>query len=62
MKAEYIFWKEGELWLGYLEEYPDYHTQGNSLEELQGNLKDLYNDLSTGQIPYYRKKGELEIA
>jgi len=62
MKAEYSFWKDAELRLGYLEEYPDYHTQGNSLEELQGNLKDLYNYLSTGQIHYARKKGELEVA
>jgi predicted RNase H-like HicB family nuclease len=62
MKTKYIFWKDGEFWLGYLEEYPDYHTQGNSLEELQENLKDLYIDLSSEKIPNIRKKGELEIA
>ena len=38
----YIYWQEDEMWLGYLEEFPDYRTQGESLEELQENLKDIY--------------------
>ena len=38
-------------WLGYLEEYPDYWTQGDSLDELGKQLKDLYFDLTSGQIP-----------
>lgn len=49
------------MWLGYLEEYPDYMTQGRSLEELQENLKDLYDDLTGGQIPNVRKVAELQI-
>ena len=62
MRTEYIFWKDGEFWLGYLVDYPDYQTQGMSLEELKANLKDLYDDLNSGQIPNIRKKGELEVA
>jgi len=50
------------MWLGYLEDYPDYMTQGESLEELQENLKDLYEDLAGGHIPGVRKVGELWIA
>ena len=61
MKISFIYWKDGEYWLGYLEEYPDYMTQGHSLDELQENLKDLYNDLTAKKIPYARKKGELEV-
>ena len=30
------------MWLGYLEQYPDYMTQGNSLENLKEHLLDLY--------------------
>lgn len=48
--------------MGFLEEYPDYQTQGLSLDELQTNLKDLYTDLTSGEIPNIRKKGELEVA
>jgi predicted RNase H-like HicB family nuclease len=29
------------MWLGYLKEYPDYMTQGETLEELKENLKDI---------------------
>ena len=36
------------MWLGYLEEYPDYWTQGESEEELRANLSDIYADLNSG--------------
>ncbi|MGD2090498.1 MAG: hypothetical protein PVH61_30280 [Candidatus Aminicenantes bacterium] len=32
------------MWPGYLEEYPDYKTQGESIEELKENLKDIYQE------------------
>jgi hypothetical protein len=35
-----VYWQDDAMWLGYLEEYPDYMTQGKSLEELMENLKD----------------------
>jgi predicted RNase H-like HicB family nuclease len=60
--VRYVHWQDGNTWLGYLEEYPDYMTQGESLEELQENLKDLYDDLTGGHIPGVRKVGELHIA
>jgi hypothetical protein len=50
--VRYVHWQEGDWWLGYLEEYPDYWTQGET-------LKDLYLDLSGGHIPGARKVGEL---
>jgi hypothetical protein len=62
MKTTYIYWKEEDFWLGYLEEYPDYQSQGISLEELKLNVKDLYVDITSGYIPNVRKKGELEVA
>ncbi|MFC1462697.1 type II toxin-antitoxin system HicB family antitoxin [Verrucomicrobiota bacterium] len=58
----YVHWQDGEIWLGYLEDYPDYMTQGESLEELQDNLKDVYDDLTGGHIPGVRKVAELHIA
>jgi predicted RNase H-like HicB family nuclease len=62
MKISYIYWKDSEFWLGYLEEYPDYMTQGTTMDELKENLKDLFHDLTSGKIPYVRKKGQLEVA
>ncbi len=62
MNKKYVYWQDGDAWLGYLEEYPDYWTQGASQEELEDNLKDLYEDLSSGAIPCVRRVAELEVA
>jgi predicted RNase H-like HicB family nuclease len=57
--ARYVHWQEGDWWLGSLEEYPDYWTQGETLQELDEHLKDLYIDLSVGYIPGARRVGQL---
>lgn len=49
------------MWLGYLEEFPDYLTQGTSLAELEENLRDLYRDLTSGEIPGVRRVAELSL-
>ncbi len=36
--------------LGYLRDYPDYWTQGESFEDLQAHLWDLYRALSMGDV------------
>jgi len=61
-KLKYIFWQDDGLWLGYLEEYPDYMTQGESIEELQDNLKDIYKELTSGTIPHVRRVAELQVS
>ncbi len=59
--VRYVYWLDGDMWLGHLEEFPDYMTQGETLEELQENLKDLYSDLTSGQIPGVRRVAELPV-
>ena len=59
---KYVYWQDGDMWLGYLEEFPDYMTQAESLDELQENLKDLYTDRTSGQIPGVRRVAELRVA
>ena len=61
-RKKFVYWQDGEMWLGYLEEYPDYMTQGKSLEELKENLKDIYDELAGGSIPCVRKVAEMEVA
>jgi predicted RNase H-like HicB family nuclease len=61
MTAKYVYWQDGRHWLGYFDEFPDYHTQGESLEELQENLKDLFRDLTSGEIPGVRRTAELSL-
>jgi len=50
------------MFIGYLEEFPDYWTQGITIDELKVNLRALYIDLTSGHIPQVRKVDELEIA
>jgi predicted RNase H-like HicB family nuclease len=59
--ARYVYWRDGNQWLGHFEEFPDYLTQGESLEDLQDHLKDLYRDLTSGEIPGVRRVAELSV-
>ena len=60
--TRYTYWQDGEMWLGYLEDFPDYMTQGQTLEELQENLKDIYREVTSGNIPGVRRIAELQLA
>lgn len=60
--VRYTYWQDGDMWLGFLQDYPDYMTQGESLTELQANLKDIYEELTSGRIPAVRRVAELQIA
>lgn len=53
--TRFVHWQDGKMWLGYLEEYPVYLTQGETFDELKENLRDLYKDLTSGVIPCVRK-------
>jgi predicted RNase H-like HicB family nuclease len=57
----FVYYQENDIWVGWLEDYPDYRTQGFSLDELKENLKDLHQTLTSGEIPHVRKVGELII-
>ncbi len=60
--TQITYWKDGEFFIGYLNDYPDYRTQGFSKEELVANLRELLQDIETGQIPYIRKVEEMVVA
>jgi hypothetical protein len=49
--ARYIRWLDQAMWLGYVEKFPDYLTQGETIEELESNLRDLRKDITCGEIP-----------
>lgn len=59
---KYTFWQDGSFFIGYLNDYPDYPTQGETKDELLENLKDLLTDIESGQIPYTHKVEELLVA
>ena len=62
MSLEYIYWRDEDVWLGYFDEYPDYITQGETMDELKDNLIDIYKELASGNIPAVRHHAELMVA
>jgi len=58
----YVYWQHEDAWIGYLQEFPDYWTQGESRDELEENLKDLWQDLASGAIPEVRRVAELHVS
>ncbi len=62
LSVKYVYWQEGAFWLGYLQDYPDYWTQGESLDDLKEHLEDLYKDVTSGQILGIRKVDELIVS
>jgi hypothetical protein len=59
--ARYVRWQDGDMWLGYFEQFPDYLTQAESLSELEENLRDLHRDLRSREIPGIRSIAELVV-
>jgi hypothetical protein len=57
----FIYWQDGDGWLGYLEAFPDYLTQGKTLPDLKEHLRDLHNDLTSRAVPAVRAVGELDV-
>lgn len=45
-----VCWEADGGWIGYLEEFPDCWTQGESLDDLHEHLQDLYNDLTDQKL------------
>ncbi|HLW79178.1 MAG TPA: type II toxin-antitoxin system HicB family antitoxin [Terriglobia bacterium] len=60
--VKFTYWQDGDYYLGFLNDYPDYQIQGTSKAELVGSLKDLLVDLESGAVPYVRKVEELAVA
>jgi predicted RNase H-like HicB family nuclease len=61
-QISFTYWQDGDMWLGYLDEFPDYATQGESFDDLKEHLADLHHDLAGGLIPNIRRHAELELA
>ena len=46
-----IYWKGEKYWLGKLLEHPEIMTQGETLEELEENIKDAYLLMAMDDVP-----------
>ncbi|MCK5842082.1 MAG: type II toxin-antitoxin system HicB family antitoxin [Candidatus Sabulitectum sp.] len=46
-----IYWKSDKFWLGKLLEHPEIMTQGETIEELEENIKDAYLLMAMDDVP-----------
>jgi predicted RNase H-like HicB family nuclease len=60
--VSYTFWQDDDYFLGFLNEYPDYWTQGTSKEDLLENLRDILTDVESGEVPFVRKVEEMTVS
>ena len=46
-----VYWKGEKFWLGKLMEHPEIMTQGDTLEELEEDIKDAYRSIVMDDVP-----------
>lgn len=65
MSATYTYWQDEKdgMWLGYWNEYPDYMTQGHTLDELKYMLRDIHDAIQDGDLNCTKRSvGVMEFA
>ena len=60
-KMSMIYWKSDKFWLGKLLEHPEIMTQGQTLEELEENIKDAYISMAMDEVPEEHEMKEIAI-
>jgi len=61
-RLKMVYWKGEKFWVGKLIEYPDIMTQGETLEELEENMKDAYILMAMDDVPAEHEIKELIFA
>jgi len=56
-----IYWKGEQFWLGKLLEHPEIMTQGETLEELEENIKDAYWLMAMDEVPEEYEMKEIAL-
>ena len=60
-KMTMLYWKSDKFWLGKLLEHPEIMTQGETLEELEENIKDAYLLMAMDDVPEEYQVKEIAI-
>ncbi|HSB04796.1 MAG TPA: hypothetical protein VLK23_06330 [Thermodesulfobacteriota bacterium] len=62
MKLNIVYKEEKGWFVGHIQEYPNYESQGKTLEELRDNLIEIYDDIRKGLVPDAEPFQILEVA
>ena len=56
-----IYWKGEKFWLGKLLAHPEIMTQGETVEELEANIKDAYHAMILDDVPRDHQTKEIVV-
>ena len=62
MELRYSWWKDDDFFLGYIDEFPQYPTQDESIEDLENGLREIYGWIKDGTLKIKEQKGILKVA
>ena len=60
-KMNMIYWKGDKFWVGKLLEHPEIMTQGETLEELEKNMREAYVLMAMDDVPQQHQVKELAL-
>lgn len=60
-KLNMIYWKGKKFWVGKFLERPEIMTQGETIEELEENLKDAYILMTMDEVPKEHKIKKISL-
>ena len=60
-KLTMVYWKGQRFWLGKILEHPEIMSQGETVAELEENLKDAYRLLVLDDVPADAQVKELAL-
>jgi hypothetical protein len=61
MTIDYTYYQFDGWYIGYLDDYPDHQTQGQTRAELEEMLLSLRDDIASGTIPFIRHKAQIAV-
>lgn len=57
-----VYWQEADSrWLGHLESHPEFMSQGETLDELRENLRDILIEIERGNIPLVKTHEDMAV-
>ncbi len=56
-----LYWKGKRFWLGKLLEHPEIMTQGETLNELERNIREAYMLMAMDDVPEQHKTKKIAI-
>ena len=60
-KIKMVYWKGEKFWLGKILEHPEIMSQGETIEELEENLKDAYKLMLMDDVPLNYQLKEISV-